>query len=299
MNPEAMAYHIATRQGGVLTRQQLLEFGFTDGHIERRISSGQWGRFSRGAYLLLPIDERLDRVRAAAAVLPGGVVSHFSAAEIHGIDRLPPAPPTLLVHTQTTHVFPGVNVIRCHDLDESHVETKRNLRVTTVARTVVDLAARLTEGQLGVCLDTVLAAGMTDVALVQSVLDSVARRGKPGVRSMRAVLAERAEDDHSLSVLEQRGLQVINDCGLKGFELEYPIPWAPRQRFDVAFPAARIAVEWDSRRWHTHVEAFQSDRERDRSAAAHGWRVLRFTWADVHDRPIVVTATLRRALASG
>ena len=299
MNPEARAYHTATRQGGVLTRQQLLTIGLTDRLIEHRISSGQWDRLTRGTYLLLPLMDRLDRVRAAAAVLPDGVVSHFSAAEIHGIERLPPSPPTLLVHTQTTHVFPGVNVIRCHDLDESHVETISGLRVTTVARTVVDLASQLTEGQLGVCVDGALAARMTDIESIQSVLDAVARKGKPGVRSMRAVLAERAGNDHSRSILEQRGLRILEEDMFDGFKLEYPIPWSPRQRFDVAFPKARIAIEWDSRRWHTHVDAFQSDRERDRTAAAHGWRILRFTWADVHDRPTVVTATLHKALASG
>ena len=49
--------------------------------------------------------------------------------------------------------------------------------------------------------------------------------------------------------------------------------------------------------WHHTPEAFQIDRERDNLAQLAGWRILRFTWKDVTERPFYVESTVRRALA--
>jgi very-short-patch-repair endonuclease len=78
--------------------------------------------------------------------------------------------------------------------------------------------------------------------------------------------------------------------------LEFSIPWDPERRFDAAYPAARLAIEWDSRRWHELSDAFSRDRERDRQSLLHGWRVLRFTWVDVTERPTEVVETVRSLL---
>lgn len=296
MHIESAINHIAARQGGVITRQQLYQLGVSEKQIERRLASGWWNPYARGAYSIFEERDPMDRVRAAVAVLPGAVVSHFSAAELHGIDRVPPGPATVLVHTTTTHVFPGVSVIRCHDLQDHHVTECDHLRVTTPARTIIDLAARLPMGELAICLDEVLSSQRETVDGVAAVLAEVARKGKPGVRVLRSLLEERAGNDYSRSVLEQKGCRILDQGGITGYQSEYPIPWSPRRRFDVAFPEHRVAIEWDSRRWHTHIEAFEVDRERDRAAVVNGWRVLRFTWSDVHDRPTHVLWTVRNVL---
>jgi very-short-patch-repair endonuclease len=69
------------------------------------------------------------------------------------------------------------------------------------------------------------------------------------------------------------------------------------RRFDLAWPEVRLAVEVDG--WETHGtrEAFQDDRERDAVMVALRWRVLRFTWNDVVNRPGYVLAIIRRALS--
>ncbi|MGI9585612.1 MAG: endonuclease domain-containing protein, partial [Acidimicrobiia bacterium] len=101
--------------------------------------------------------------------------------------------------------------------------------------------------------------------------------------------------DYSPSRLESMGNEVLRSSGVDGFTTEYPIPWSPTHRFDVAFPDAELAVEWDSRRWHSQAQAFDSDRFRDRSAILHGWRVLRFTWTDVNRQPDLVLRTVQSA----
>ena len=60
-----------------------------------------------------------------------------------------------------------------------------------------------------------------------------------------------------------------------------------------------LAIEWDSRRWHEMADAFVTDRERDRQAFLHGWRVVRFTWVDVTRTPEEVVSTVRQLLEQG
>jgi very-short-patch-repair endonuclease len=68
---------------------------------------------------------------------------------------------------------------------------------------------------------------------------------------------------------------------------------------DVAWPAARLAVELDGRAFHDTASAFESDRARDRALAVAGWRVVRVTWRHLRDDPGAVVDDLRRLLSRG
>lgn len=237
-----------------------------------------------------------DRVRAAIATLPGAIVAHEAAAELHGLLYVERGLATVLVHTQTTHEFPGVIVRRTHDLETEHVVSYQELPVTTVPRTIVDLAGIVSQKNLAVILDDAAAAQVVSMEAVAEVATTVGRSGKPGTKSLREVLEERLGSDLKGSDLERRGNELVLGVGIGQPEFEYAIPWRPDHRFDAAFPADQLAVEWDSKRWHTQVSAFDRDRARDREAILHGWRVLRFTWADVTERPEQVVATIRKAV---
>ena len=162
----------------------------------------------------------------------------------------------------------------------------------------MDLAASLSPRHMGAIVDEAVASRLVTNDDIARVFDQVARRGKPGVKTMREVLAERAGETRPASVLELRALRVLTDGGIRSFETEVPIPWSTTRRFDVAFVDCRVAIEWDSRRWHLQADAFQRDRDRDRDAVLHGWRILRFTWGDVHDRPQTVVSTVRAVLSA-
>jgi very-short-patch-repair endonuclease len=85
--------------------------------------------------------------------------------------------------------------------------------------------------------------------------------------------------------------------GLDGFSTQQPLGaenGEPGVRVDFCFRSARLVVEVDGARWHQDV---QRDRRRDNALARLGWRVMRFTWADVvHDSTRVVRE-IRAALA--
>jgi hypothetical protein len=292
MNTPHAAIAHAAEQGGVIRRQQALAVGMTARQIDLRVRAGDWRPLMAGGYRLLDMDKPLDRVRAAVALLPDAVASHFTAAGLLGFGYEDEIAATVLVHSRTTHTFPGVRVFRCHDLLNHHVAVINGLPVTTAARTLVDVSALVSRPRLEHLVDAAVASRSVDVGALRSAFDEVARRGKPGVAQMREVLNARIGEPASTSVLEIRGNRLLVTAGIDGFETEYAIPWAPGRRFDVAFPDQRVAIEWDSRRWHSQVDAFDSDRQRDRTASVNGWHVIRFTWRDVHDQPDAVVNTM-------
>lgn len=65
--------------------------------------------------------------------------------------------------------------------------------------------------------------------------------------------------------------------------LQLPAPWDDNRRLDFAFPAAKLAVEADGRRWHSTARSFAADRARDHAALRHGWMVVRLTERDRPD----------------
>ena len=67
-------------------------------------------------------------------------------------------------------------------------------------------------------------------------------------------------------------------------------------RVDLAYPDALLVVEGDGREWHGDEYTFQADRERDNIAQLAGWRILRFTWHDITERPHYVVTWIRQAL---
>ena len=203
MNADHAAVDLSARQGGFLRRDQALEFGLTRHQISHRVKEGRWQRIGKYGYLLMDMTQPIDRVRAAVAGLPSAVASHQAAAELHLIPRVPRGIAVVSVHSQTTHVFPGVVVRRNHDLAPEDVVELEQLPTTSVARTIIDLASVVSERHLAAIVDNVLATQQVSIGELVSVRDRVARRGKPGITSLRAVLDDRAPGPGRGTTLER------------------------------------------------------------------------------------------------
>jgi hypothetical protein len=297
MNADRLVVELSMSQGGAVRLEQALEFGMTRDQVKHRLRTGRWSALVRGSYLVAPMITAEDYLRAAVASLPNAVVSHEAAAELHGLSYVKRGLATVMVYSQTTHEFPGVTIRRSHDLAPDHLFVRNGLPVTTAPRTIVDLAAVVSRRNLAAILDDAVAAKLTAVPSVASVAEAVGRSGKPGTKNLRSVLEERLESGLIGTPLENKGNALLLTIEEATPTFEYAIPWRPEHRFDAAYPVNQLAIEWDSLRWHLQRSAFDRDRARDREAIAHGWRVLRFTWSDVTERPDEVVATVRDALA--
>jgi hypothetical protein len=297
MDPDGCTLALAAKQGGVITRVQAMRCGLTPGAIKHRLRLGRWELVVRSVYRLIDMTDARDLIRAAISALPDSVVSHEAAAEIHGVRRVRIGIPAVSVHSRTTHTFPGVNVHRNHDLAASHIEIHGDLPVTTLPRTVIDLASILHPEHVADIVTDLITEKRLTVEALGEVFDGVACRGKPGVTTIRGILEARGSGrDANASALERKGLAVLLGGGLPVPLLECAIPWDTARRFDACYPEWKIAIEWDSRRWHLREDAFDRDRARDRSALLLGWAVYRFTWGDVTTRPDLVVSTIRSAI---
>ena len=289
----------ARRHGGVVTRAEALALGMAPKTIDRRAKEGSLWRVGPGV-LALPgfLDSDLTLLAAATRALPA-VVSHESAARLYDMPVREGGKPVVSVPVRRSNRFPGVVVHQLTDLTEEHVTTVGGLPVTTPDRTIIDLAAVVGPRVLARCFDYGVSRGLATVEEMAAKLEKLARKGKPGVKAFRALLSSRGQlDAVPESVLESETLDLIIRCGLPLPDPQWKPPWLRlvNGRVDFAYVEAKVIVEADSRRWHDNPDAFRIDRERDNLAQLAGWRILRFTWDDLMNRPDYVANAIGTAL---
>lgn len=302
MVDQALA-ELASGQYGLFSRAQALALGATLKMIERRLLAGRWSPVARGVYSLpgMAPSWRRDLMAACLEAGPGAVVSHEAAAALHGLSPFPPGPVVvMLAHGDHQHLSVGT-LRQCTDLRAHHRATLDGLAVTTPARTLVDLAGSTAGTQrLRAAAENALAARTCTLEEIRSCVEELRRPGKRGPRRLELVLAGLGPGRvPAATTLERRLKRVLRDGGPPAPVREHELPWRRDTpgRVDFAYPAQRVIVEADSRRWHTRERDFEADRRRDRDAQLAGWDVYRFTWDDLRSCPEDVVATVRRALA--
>lgn len=268
--------------------------------IRTRTGDGRLLVLHRGVYAV-GHDRLRDEGRWLAAVLacgPGALLSHRSAAALHGLR--PASASRIEVSTGWHRSSPSIRVHGRRRLVREDAAVVRGVPVTTVERTLVDLADVLRPEQLLRALGVVEEARSADLHEIERALARVCGRPGRGHAAMRAALEEmRARGgDRTRSDMEELFLALVSGAGLPRprTNVWFPAPGGGVE-VDAVWRAARVAVELDSWRHHRGRDAFQRDRSKANALTLAGWTVLRFTWADVRTRPAQVAATVARALA--
>jgi very-short-patch-repair endonuclease len=286
---------LAARQHGVVARRQALAAGLTAKMLERRLESGRLLILHRGVYAVGHAQLRREG-RWLAAVLAAGrgaVLSHRTAAALYGIRPLRSR--VVDVSTPRQRRVDGVRAHRAM-LPVEDVTTRDGIPVTTVARTLVDLAGIVARYDLGKAVTEAERIGLLDLAAIERVTASTARRRGAGTATMRAVLADLRAGRIQLtrSPLEDRFVALLD---------RYKLPRAHMNHMlgdievDACWPWHRLVVELDGYAFHNTTAAFQSDRVRDNDLVRLGYVVMRFTHADVVRRADDVAARLADALS--
>lgn len=287
---------LAERQHGVVGRWQLIELGVRRGAIEGRLARGQLHRMHQGVY---SVGHRIvsREGRWMAAVLSGGpaaVLSHRSAGQLWQIVPLSEIWPEL---TRPTAFRPRAGIRGHHSplpLDE--VTTIAGIAVTSVSRTLLDLAVVLTKRQLEQALNETEVLRLTDKLSLSDLLERYPRRRGSAV--LRALLRDRTTGRGvTRSELERRFLAVLARTDLSRPRLNAHV--SAQGRFfevDCLWAEQRLIVELDGRESHGTDLAFEKDRERDRLLLVEGWRVTRVTWRQLRDDAPAVIADLRDLL---
>lgn len=277
---------LASTAFGLVRRRDLLEAGITAAQIRSRLASGFLLREYPGVYRVghrAPSTEAryLAAVWACGegAVLSGGAGGHLLGL----LNGMPPVPE---VTAPVVHRIPGLTTHRSKRLSGAEVMVWRSIPVTSVARTLVDLAARLPRDRLARAYHEADVKHRITPDLVEVVLANYPHAR--GAGKLRAVIY--GDVRVTLSRLEARFLEILREDRL-------PVPVTNRpaggRRVDCRWPEHKLTVELDSYRYHGSRHAWESDRRREREAYVRGDQFRRYTWADVFED----TTLMRRELA--
>ena len=197
---------------------------------------------------------------------PDAVFVGLTAAWLHGLDVDPVRPIEIAISPQNgVRSRPGLSVRRLN-LPASEVTIVRELRASTLARTFRDLSRRFAPVELLVLADEALRL----------------RLGR------FHELAEPAE-----SPMETRLRWLLIKAGLPAPQVQARLHDADGHfvgRADLYYPSVRLVIEFDG---GNHRDRMISDNRRQNQLISSGYRVLRFTGADLRDRPEAVIAQVR------
>ncbi|TDT30060.1 endonuclease domain-containing protein [Naumannella halotolerans] len=188
--------------------------------------------------------------------------------------------------------WPGSN--RWFDFSQARIPAEyvlvfEGVRCTSPAFTALELAA--TDG--GEAIDTALRLRAARLDQLWAALAATSGRSGNAVR--RTVLQD--SRDEPWSAAERLAHRLLRSAGIRGWAANGPIVVAGSRYFgDIVFRTRRLVLEIDGSGTHADPAAFQTDRSRQNVLVNAGWRVLRFTWADLNDHPEAFISTVRTAL---
>ena len=187
----------------------------------------------------------------------------------------------------------GVRAYVSTTLRPQDCTTIDGIRVTTLARTVVDLAARRPPRVVERVLDEMVTLGVYDQRALDEQLERPFTRG---TRQLAEILAtHQAGSTGTKSELEELFLTV---CAAHGLPRPRMNAWLSGVEVDAHFAGTAVLVELDSAQFHSSRRAFERDRAKGNALVSAGWVVLRVTWRQLTDDPGRVAQLLRTALAT-
>lgn len=272
---------IATRQGGRISRRQLLALGLGPGAIDHRRATARIHVVSRGIYAVGHV-HRCGHAAVWEALLACGsdaVLSHRSAAAVWGVL---PTPATIVQLT-----VPGERGrkrrregIRTHRaLVPAGERTRREgLPVTTLARTLLDVAASEPTRVVEQALDGADTQRVLDLGAIERVAPPGC--GRPGARHLWSVLRRHHPGTTITKSKKEEAMLAI--CRARGLPHPAVNAYVEGWEVDFVWHAHRFGVEVQSTAFHATSQRIGRDAEKEADLMAAGWQVLH-----VADRQLV------------
>lgn len=302
---------LGIRDQGLVTRQRLRAAGLSEGSLARAVSDGRLHRVRRGVLSDAPlpapprylVTEKgvapayVAQVRALLLSQPRAVAVGRTAAALRGWGLLVEPSRTLEVavsHTRSCLVLPGVSVDRRRRLAVEQVQVlpgTRPIRLGPAVDSLTGMAASRPLTEVVVAWDSALRCGGVDREALEASVDRL--KGRAALRAGRAL---DLCDGRAGSVLESVHRVQLVLAGHTGFTPQLLVRDLPTLRVDFAWSEVGLVVEVDGAKWHPDPVR---DQGRDNALASLGWRVLRYTWAEVLHDSARVLAEIEAALSCG
>jgi very-short-patch-repair endonuclease len=268
---------LAGRQHGVVAQAQLRAVGLSRQAIHRRVRRGWLVALRDGVYAVghTALTSHSHLVAAVYACGPRALASHRAAGWLWGLLRQ--GQPVEVTAPRGRKPRNGIVVHRSRRIDDEDRATVNGIPVTSVARTLVDLADILPEKRLADAVNEAEVQRLFDLKKVQSVLERLP--GRKGRHKLKRVLAAyRDVQPFSRSRAERLVLEICEQHGLPRPQAN---TWIDEFEVDFHWPEAGLALEFDGGAVHRTTRAFHEDRRRDRALAARGIQVVRATGLDL------------------
>jgi predicted transcriptional regulator of viral defense system len=294
------------RVAGLMTPGELDGAGFSRQAIRELVRRGDLIRIRRGAYARADLASqesggaRILAVAAAVAVTGGdAVASHQTAAQLHGLallDRPDALPISVCVPRGRDRLLQGSPSvrIRCASLPSAHVSVHAGVPVTSVGRTVVDLARTSSFRAGAVVADSALYRYKTTKSDLSRVIDVC--RFWPGNDRARRVLA--FSTDLAESPFESVARVVFDEAGLPPPQLQV---WVgddhPIARVDFLWREHGTIAEADGAIKYDDPDRARQQLQRDAELRDAGFEVVHFSWRELMVNPAQVIERITAAFA--
>jgi hypothetical protein len=295
----AVARH-AERQFGVFALPQIHRAELCGSAISRRIAKGLWERLLPGVFRLRGAPPSWHQELWAALLWAGegALVSHRAAGLLWGLDGMERDAVEVSIPHHWGRGAKGLTVHRSRELSSRDITRRGGFPVTTMVRTLIDLAGVLDARDLEIALESAIRKGL-DLSWLARRLGQLGGKGRRGAGLLQRMVAERTERPETPdSPHEVRLLRLLRDSGLPEPEMHYDVCDGKYHvaEVDFAFVKQRVAVEATSYANHSGKKPWAKDAHRISWLAALHWRTVFVTWDDVERRPDVVIDWIRRAM---
>jgi predicted transcriptional regulator of viral defense system len=289
---------VADGQSGLVTRTQLTELSLSQSAIGRLVSRGVLGRVRQGVYRVLGAGPSREQDIIAAILWAGedAFASHRTAAEIHVLPG--GVAPLIEITTPGSVRTCDVLVHRRATWPAGDVTIVRGIKVSTIPRTLLDLASVVPLGTLARALDTVLHRGVA-IDTISRRLEATAVQGRTGTTNLRMLIEERTRVRSPVeSPLEEDFLALVRERNMREPVAQYPVYVDGHlvARLDFAYPELKVGIELDGYAFHSDRLSFERDRRRLTELVNEGWHMLVLTKQQVRDHPAWVEQAVRKAL---
>jgi very-short-patch-repair endonuclease len=228
---------------------------------------------------------------AVLAAGPGSLLSYYSAAWLRGLMKTSPEPFHVTAPgPRRLRRRPPVRIHRARNLVDADRAIVEGIPVTSVARTLLDLAEVLRPERLVRVLERAEELKLLEADEVLAACDR--SRGHRGSRRLHAALdAYRPRHRVLRSNVERDFLALVEAASLPRPATNF---FVAGYELDAYWPEYRFGVELDTFETHGSRRAFEADRERDAALLEEGIRTIRVTDRQLKLRP---DAVLRRLAA--
>jgi hypothetical protein len=285
------------RQHALIHRSQAASAGLTRHQIDRLLCTGEWVRVYRNVYRLAGAPVTWHQRVLAACLATGGVASHRTAAALWGLEGFEPGrvPVEVTVPGTNRRRLRGATVHHTRSLARADRAEVGGVPVTSPPRTLLDLAGAVDGDRLEAALDAALREGLTSVSWLMRWLPAA---GRAGAGRLRELALDRLSHQPAGSGRELKAARMLVALGLPRPVRQHELVEGGRvvARFDLAWPHARVAVEFVSWRHHHGRRSWRYDVSRNNRAGGHDWLVFSLTEHDTRDGCRSVGPAIHRAI---